>query len=954
MSVMRTLVSSPGDAMRSQYKPIPTEDHDESVWGARKPKEKGPGACLDGASKGLDIVQFSCAICYVEEDEGHAAIDIMRLGSMEGIATCKFATADGSAKNGVRYLTTSEDVTFQPGEYSKTVKVPILTTDGMWTPTWEFKGQLSCANGCELGAYLHCCRVKVIDKDPFPSDRYGDILCQGLEAVETINGFGLFLEYCRLNLSCEGILWRTLLTVFMDQLQNIYLLVIILLRVYMVDTLYAMTDHTSEERLFFPTRSETAYFVAACYVAPMVILHMWDVVKIRIDLSGRSCVFLQTNIFREYLNYSEHSREEVPTNDTQEAIASDCKEVAEGYVTLLKFSSLTGKLCLFGFLIVHTSKSDKTAIYLMLIAPVLIGLFGSLRSNKLLKATAKVHHAHSEFQILVRDACENYRLFANYFQRPLVNANFSKSLNHYREAELPRDVVALNSMYFTSWLGPLLVAVYIVLCTPSIISGAMGVGVFLATIDMLTQMCNDFGLAYAEAMKMFQTCDTLRGLCVLFNMPSDLRQWKTVNRARRESTKVARDEILKSRANARGSSKGGSRGGEQQFMSDSINIFLADLNYRLPSGQDLFTLEGRLQVSQGKLVAVKGKHGSGKSTLLRLIAHELFPTSGELFVPSHLRILHVSQEVHVLQESAWTNLIFGCQQPVSDLDLKRIELVIERLGMTKLGQFIEEDVRLAKADNAKRNRSPSKGFFDPFKGEPDHTCYPFDCISAEFHHEVDLAHEVVPPKDWLGQLTYTEKVKLHLARAFLMNPEVMVLQRPLYHFSQQAQETVLQMLREHVDKKGVGMPEASIGRRRPRTVFYTAEMEHHEEAADIVWDVEGRNVLDRTAAVKSRVARRSVTKYRSAFDTVGADLMSFEEPVGEPVESQRQDCTDPIRPAKHMILPLQSPQSSHAKHRVLSLQLQSPQNSNGHGPGRAVDVLKEVGKTSQDTWEKVY
>lgn len=45
---------------------------------------------------------------------------------------------------------------------------------------------------------------------------------------------------------------------------------------------------------------------------------------------------------------------------------------------------------------------------------------------------------------------------------------------------------------------------------------------------------------------------------------------------------------------------------------------------------------------------------------------------------------------------------------------------------------------------------------------------------------------VVPSRQeagtWLDGLTYTEKVKLHLSRALIMNPEVIVLQRPLHHY----------------------------------------------------------------------------------------------------------------------------------------------------------------------------
>ena len=34
-------------------------------------------------------------------------------------------------------------------------------------------------------------------------------------------------------------------------------------------------------------------------------------------------------------------------------------------------------------------------------------------------------------------------------------------------------------------------------------------------------------------------------------------------------------------------------------------------------------------------------------------------------------------------------------------------------------------------------------------------------------------------ESWSETLTYSEKVKIHLARALIMNPEVLVLQRPL-------------------------------------------------------------------------------------------------------------------------------------------------------------------------------
>merc|ERR1712224_1050995 len=86
--------------------------------------------------------------------------------------------------------------------------------------------------------------------------------------------------------------------------------------------------------------------------------------------------------------------------------------------------------------------------------------------------------------------------------------------------------------------------------------------------------------------------------------------------------------------------------------------------------------------------------------------------------------------------------------------------------------------------------------------------------------------------------SYTEKAKLHLARAFLMNPEVMVLERPLMHFNPDwGVSMILDLFRTHVCNRGVGMPEALRNSLRPRTLFYAAETVDQLRAADVAWEV---------------------------------------------------------------------------------------------------------------------
>merc|ERR1712070_1082465 len=91
---------------------------------------------------------------------------------------------------------------------------------------------------------------------------------------------------------------------------------------------------------------------------------------------------------------------------------------------------------------------------------------------------------------------------------------------------------------------------------------------------------------------------------------------------------------------------------------DLIPFQFKDLGFAFETSGPL--LNGiTMSVPQGVMVAVLGAPGQAKRTLLRLIGHEIFPTTGEIIIPSHLRILYVSHEIHLLSGSILLNLSFG-------------------------------------------------------------------------------------------------------------------------------------------------------------------------------------------------------------------------------------------------------------------------------------------------------
>merc|ERR1719161_1943009 len=121
---------------------------------------------------------------------------------MTGTISVDYSTEDDSAKAGVRYSAVSGTLTFGPGEVSKAIKIPVLDGYG-WNSTLEFKMRLTNPVNCELGRFLYLCRVKVIDKDTFPTNRFmKEIKEHGPRNLDEvgISGVDLFFEWCKLNL----------------------------------------------------------------------------------------------------------------------------------------------------------------------------------------------------------------------------------------------------------------------------------------------------------------------------------------------------------------------------------------------------------------------------------------------------------------------------------------------------------------------------------------------------------------------------------------------------------------------------------------------------------------------------------------------------------------------------------------------------------------------------------
>merc|ERR1712146_544118 len=83
-----------------------------------------------------------------------------------------------------------------------------------------------------------------------------------------------------------------------------------------------------------------------------------------------------------------------------------------------------------------------------------------------------------------------------------------------------------------------------------------------------------------------------------------------------------------------------------------------------------------VSVTQGNMVAIVGPQGCGKSLFFQIIAHREFPTAGEVFIPTHLRVLRVSCDPIILKLSAYRNLTFGVPNE-RDVDPGRVLAILK-------------------------------------------------------------------------------------------------------------------------------------------------------------------------------------------------------------------------------------------------------------------------------------
>mmetsp|Transcript_29229 Transcript_29229/g.63865 ORF Transcript_29229/g.63865 Transcript_29229/m.63865 type:complete len:473 (+) Transcript_29229:1-1419(+) len=449
---------------------------------------------------------------------------------------------------------------------------------------------------------------------------------------------------------------------------------------------------------------------------------------------------------------------------------------------------------------------------ILLIAFYIILMLASMTAvhEKRLKLLAEQGAAQSDTAAMLFHANDANSLITDYKQRSVEVTRFEEQLKSQRGLTMKLKWFTFQNSLLIPWI-----TICAIGCTmmagPTLVPQVIGTGIFAVTINALKDLGDRFSNLQNSLEGMFEVIAALVSLTIQFNLPTDLHFRREVQQKREAFV----SEYVETNGQMPESMKG----------YDDIPIAFKNVTYEysptLSAGKGI-----NVQASQGSVILVTGPHDSGKSTLLSLLSDTINPLSGDILCPLHLRVIQVSYiPMLVKSRSLYGNLTFGTME-YERPDPERVKRIITRLGLNSSWLQKELDKDLANVSLQESRKNTQKTGHDFFFGGHE------EGVNEDKGYIEDITDE----STWFDRPSNSEKKRLHIARAFIYNPEVMVLHRPIDELDENLAKQMLIMMREFVDLRGVEMDPATTSMRRPRTLLFTGGIAKSRlNIADYVW-----------------------------------------------------------------------------------------------------------------------
>jgi ABC-type multidrug transport system fused ATPase/permease subunit len=729
----------------------------------------------------LPTVQFTMPMFFAKEMDGYAAVEFMRIGTTSMLSTIRgntvvyWETVDGSAKAGVKYIKSSGKVEFKPSDTFVEVKVPLINNND-WDPTLDFYIALKeegLQNG-HLHRYHMRCRVKIIDDDAFPSNAFHDDLINN--RAHKVPGFRLMMEYFKMNYKNKMVRSGTKKHLLADFAANLYFITLLILKAWMINELF-MPVLRGEKR-WDDAGKLALVMIALCYYVPEYFMQLLDFQKYHWKVAGTSRMLLQSNMMRKFMSYTGSIRKDVDHGEVVlvlfRAIPLVVSHMYLGVFPIVK--NLIMLLLLFLYQTLVTNIMGLTTAEPMWIAlncgvlfifPIVMLIGLKLRSHKsvrLMHATKIGEYESTSFAI---DVLNNFHLLKDYGNRGRAVGTFEQKLRTYNHAEMHHLASQTNNVFIPKSITALVCGMWILLGASRMEgSNPIGLGTWLANFIIFQKIGDCYEHIYEQVLKIQDAVAELRQIVRLMNYPVEhFEEERFMATCKRRGEDIA-VELAKGKP-------------DDHIIVDHLPIRLCQLSHSYESIKVIDNVS--MDFCQGKLHVLAGRRGSGKTTLLELVGQHSLPQhqvgDGFLFVPQHLRCLHISKEPLFYLGTLFDNLTYGVQQGDKDGFIERVLNICKRLHITK------QTLKLIITD-----------------------------ADAEICH-------------WSQVLSRSDRQILNLARGLIANPEVLVIHKPSMGLGPKTVPIVFQSLRGFVALRGVEQDPMRYFFRRPRTciVSFTAD-----------------------------------------------------------------------------------------------------------------------------------
>lgn len=742
------------------------------------------------------LVQFSVAEFFCRQNEKYIEIQVSRSGNKSMESAVKYYTQPHSATPHLHYVPTSGTLVFPPGEGSARFFVALKKAD-RWEGLTEFRVYLEdySAVNCTVARQVHFARVKIIGVTAFPSAKHQDLLEEGIMAnILSIPWYSLLFEYLWMNFNNPDVRIGTLKRCLSDQTHNITYFFHLLLQVFLLD--YVVTvDRPFKPIWGIQDRITCLICIASLDVFFVALVHWFDYRKYNWAVGGPSRKALMQGILMTFLNYDCTNKRLSQGDPLSMALTRDSVDLVHGgYSQSMKLVATFGELMMltcFTMLspLVFNRPVRVILFFPFFFFPVVQCIFICCRANKTTEALRIRQKREDDIVAYGHEALVNRGLILDYqLRREFVDC-LEEHISNYNFANRVLNRVMLNNNYFMTWTTAILMAWWTIYGGLLVIEGSMTVGVFVTTFKVYDKAGGAFARAYAVVLQLQNVVPSLVRICAILNSATDLNIRLETQRANRQETIRKRKRLSAIHPTA---------------ALDHMNIYVKDVMFdfgepHASSGliDGLMRFEGTLEIEQGTMVCLVGREAEGKSTLMRLIGGAIMPTlmRGAVFIPSHLRVLHVMAEPLFFRGTMYYNLTVGVVME-DDAKPERLRKILNRLNLDKMtSEMLNSD-------------------------------------------------EVW---DWRSVLTMTQIHKLNLARALVANSHMLCVHKPTLVYDEETSQSVVKFLKEFVTERGVyqNIEQSQFNDRRPRTCIFTSSKQLAVDQADQIYWLKDGGVIEK-------------------------------------------------------------------------------------------------------------